>query len=203
MADGRVCYTIGHSTHDIETFLGLLESHRIDALVDVRSVPYSRFASHFNKEPLTHLLKAAGVAYLYFGDSLGARYDAPSLLHENGCVDFSKVMRTQTFIRAIVRIENGLAQGRRIALMCSEKEPFDCHRFALVGRALNRRGVEIRHIVPEGLVSQRDLEERLFEKYKLARHNLLQSEEEALEEAYLRRNLDIGYNAITKEGDEI
>ena len=96
----------------------------------------------------------------------------------------------------------GMGKGYRIALMCSEKDPFDCHRFVLVSRALAERGVTVEHILPDGLVTQKALEDRLLEHYGLPPGDLFHSRDENLATAYRLRNRDIAYNAHTKEGDE-
>ncbi len=203
MAEYGGCYTVGHSTHSIEDFVALLQRYGIDAVVDVRSSPYSRMAPQFNRESLMHQLKREECRYIYLGNMLGARYDDEKLLFSDGLVDFEAVRRTERFQEGVVRVRNGLAKGYTIALMCSEKEPFDCHRFVLVARELSLQGVEVTHILPEITLSQKELEERLFSKYKRSRYNLLTSEDEALAEVYRLRNRDIAYNAFTKEGDEL
>ena len=50
--------TIGHSTHILGTFIGLLLRHQVTAVADVRSVPYSQFQAQFNREALKDALKA-------------------------------------------------------------------------------------------------------------------------------------------------
>ncbi len=199
----RRCFTIGHSIHPMPLFIDLLERHGVDVVVDVRSVPFSRMASHFNRGQIEFFLKEAGKKYIYLGDRLGARHETPDMLFEDGRVDFERVAESASFEEGIQRVMKGIEKGYTIALMCSEKEPFDCHRFVLVSRALSRHGVDVTHILPESTVSQNALEERLFEKYKLPRHNLLMDEEAMLAEVYRLRNRDIAYNAFTKEGDEI
>ena len=201
MTDLR-CYTVGHSTHPMETFIEMLDAHHVDVVVDVRSLPYSRMAPQYNREQLRYALKDSGKKYIDLGEHLGARYDDPELLFEDGIVDFEAVRATERFREGVERVLDGLRKGYGIALMCSEKEPFDCHRFVLVSRALSLEGVEMRHIVPEGIVTQNALEERLFDKYRLPRHNLLESEEAMLAKVYRLRNRDIAYNARTGTGDE-
>jgi len=197
----RRCFTIGHSTHAMPAFIGLLERHGVDVVVDVRSVPFSRMAPHFNRGQIEFFLKDRGKKYIYLGDRLGARHETPELLFADGCVDFEKVAASAAFEEGICRVVKGIEKGYGVALMCSEKEPFDCHRFVLVSRALSRRGIDVEHILPDGSVSQKDLEERLFEKYRLPRHNLLMDEAQMLSEVYRLRNRDIAYNALTKTGD--
>jgi uncharacterized protein (DUF488 family) len=196
------CFTVGHSTHDVTMFIDLLRKHDINCIIDVRSSPYSRYANQYNKEVLNHSLKEANIVYLFLGDQLGARYEDKNLLFDDGKVDFKKVAASPTFQEGIQRVKNGMIKGYNIALMCSEKEPFDCHRFALVSKSLVAEGIEVNHITPDSIFTQNDLEERLFKKYKLSRYELFSSPEENLEAAYRLRNQDIAYNAITKEGDD-
>ena len=196
------CFTIGHSNHSIKDFVTIVKNNHINCIIDVRSSPYSAYSSQFNREYLNEYLKRESIRYIFMGDSLGARYENKNLLFSNGKVDFSKVRLTQEFINGIKRVIDGLQKGFRIALMCSEKNPFDCHRFVLVSKGLQDEGIEIQHILPERIVSNIELEDMLFEKYKISKCDLFHTEKENLELVYKKRNADIGYNALTKEGDE-
>ena len=82
----RVVYTIGHSNHSEETFLGLLRSHRIEVIADVRSRPYSQYSPQFDREALKASLRRAGIDYVFLGDELGARSDIPSCYVRGGAV---------------------------------------------------------------------------------------------------------------------
>ena len=42
-------FTIGHSTRALEAFLGLLKTHGVTVLVDVRTAPRSRHNPQFNR----------------------------------------------------------------------------------------------------------------------------------------------------------
>lgn len=203
----REIYTIGHSILEVDKFISLLKDNNIDTIVDVRSIPYSKFASQFNKETLKHYLKENNIYYIYMGDSLGARYEDKALLFDDGKVNFKKVQETISFQNGISRLEKGLSKGYKIALMCSEKEAFDCHRFVLISEFLARNGISIKHIYPDKVVSQEFLEQKLLKKYekRLPVANLFNPEitdELRLRLAYEFRNKDIAYNAFTKEGDE-
>lgn len=197
-----LCHTVGHSVHTIETFIALLKEHEINCIVDVRSSPYSRFASQYNREILSTELKKSGILYLFMGDSLGARYDDSNLLFDDGKVDFEKVREMESFQAGIKRVIDGMEKGYSISLMCSEKEPFDCHRFILVSKSLQDVGIRVRHILPDGIIENIELEEKLFRKYKLTRQDLFSTEEENVANVYRLRNIDIAYNAHTKEGDD-
>ena len=145
--DGTVL-TIGHSNHPLEAFMELLCRHRVTALADVRSAPWSRFNPHFNREPLAASLKARGIRYVYLGRELGGRSDDPDD-YEDGHIRYDRLARTDRFKDGLDRVARG-ATEHRIALMCAEKEPLDCHRTLLVGRALDERGVKVAHILADG-----------------------------------------------------
>lgn len=194
------CKTIGHSNLTSEAFIDRLQSHEIECLVDVRSQPYARFVPHFNRESLAAALKIVGIKYLFLGDKLGARYSQKELLTADGRVDLLKVGQTDFFRAGIDRVENGIAKGYKLALMCSEQDPLDCHRFVLVSRALSERGYVVEHILRDGgLASQTEVERRMLNLYGLADGQLSlfeepKTEEESLFEAYKRRGLDIAYS---------
>ena len=143
-----VVLTIGHSNHPQETFLGLLERHRVTALADVRSTPFSRFNPHFNRKSLGGALAARGIEYLYLGRELGGRPDEPAC-YEEGRIRYDRVARQERFREGLERVESGVVE-HRMALMCAEKEPLDCHRTLLVGQALHERGMEVAHIHADG-----------------------------------------------------
>lgn len=140
--------TIGHSNHPQETFLGLLERHRVTALADVRSTPWSRFNPHFNRKRLAAALAARGIEYLYLGRELGGRPDDPAC-YEEGRIRYDRIARTERFREGVDRVVRGAAE-HRVALMCAEREPLDCHRTLLVGQALHTRGTEVAHIHADG-----------------------------------------------------
>lgn len=200
-------YTIGHSIYEVQDFIKLLQNNNIDTIVDVRSTPYSKFASQYNRENLKRYLKEKSICYLFMGDSLGARHEDKSLLFDDGKVNFKKVQQTKSFQEAITRLEKGIIKGYNISLMCSEREVFDCHRFGLVSEFLSKNSININHIYPDKIVSQQILEQKLLKIYdkKLPKANLFNpdiTEELQLRLAYELRNKDIAYNSITKEGDD-
>lgn len=201
----RTLYTIGHSIYEIEDFVSLLKKNNINTIVDIRSTPYSKFASQYNREELKYNLKKNEICYIFMGNLLGARYEDKDLLFENGKVDFKKVQETITFQQGVTRLDKGISKGYNISLMCSEKEAFDCHRFGLVSEYIDKNfiDVDVKHIYPDEILSQKDLEKKLLKKYdKHIDYLGLKTDKTPLEQAYLFRNEDIAYNAITKEGDD-
>ena len=126
----------------------LLTRHGVTAVADVRSAPYSRFNPQFNREQFAGSLKASGFRYSYLGRELGGRSDDLSC-YECGRIRYDRLACTPVFRDGLERILRG-AKQYRIALMCAEKEPLDCHRVLLVGHELDKQGVEVAHILADG-----------------------------------------------------
>lgn len=188
-------FTIGHSTHDRNHFLNLLKKYNINCVVDVRSVPYSKYVPQYNKDKLSNFLRENMIYYIHMGDQLGARVKNPSLSNKEGKVVFSRVRRTANFRRGIARLKEGQRKGYQIALMCSEKDPLNCHRTILVSYQLKKEGFTVKHILADGkLKLHSQLEEELVEKIfgKIETINLFEeSQEDKLEEAYHRQNMNM------------
>lgn len=171
---------------------------RINALIDVRSMPYSRIAPQFNKETLAATLQEHGITYAHFAKEFGARHTNPSLLDAEGRVDFDKVRAGESFQQGLSRLDAALELGYNITLMCSEGNPFDCHRFSMISYQLVKDGFEVSHILPDStLIPNTALEEQLLKKYarKLPQNNLFETvtPETQLDIAYHLRGQDVAY----------
>ena len=118
-------WTIGHSNHPIDVFLDLLAQRQIAVLVDVRSSPYSGYASHFNKEAIEHPLRQRDIKYLFLGDLLGGRAEGEQFYDAAGHVLYAEVARSSKFQQGIERLLDGIAKYR-VALMCGEEDPAEC-----------------------------------------------------------------------------
>ena len=181
-------FTIGHSNHPIEHFLELLRRHGVEAVADVRSRPYSRFVPHFGKERLARLLEDAGRDYLFLGQELGGkpvRDDPPQAR-----LDYQARIKEPVFRHGIQTLLDALAD-RRVALMCRERDPLDCHRLHLICRHLRPMALDIRHILPGGEVEEQPAtERRLLERTGNAEMPLFQGAEEAENDEALARAYD-------------
>ncbi len=104
-------WTIGHSNHPLEAFLDLLATHRIDLLIDVRSSPYSRYASQFNRETIDPALQQRKIHYLYLGDQLGGRAADPRFYDNQGRVLYAAVAQSPGFRQGIERLRERLARA--------------------------------------------------------------------------------------------
>jgi uncharacterized protein (DUF488 family) len=185
-------FTIGHSTHSIDAFIALLRRHAVTAVADVRSAPFSRFNPQFNKEALARSLKARGIKYVFLGRELGARSEDRSC-YENGRVQYARLARTKSFHSGLGRVIRG-AHDHRVALMCAEKEPLECHRTLLVARALIEHGVAVHHILADGrLETHGDAMVRLLSVLGLPREDLFRSKQELIEHALALQEERIAY----------
>jgi hypothetical protein len=184
---------VGHSNHTPDTFVGLLRLHRISAIADVRSAPYSRFAPQFNKEAFGPLLTKHRIAYVFLGNYLGARPNDP-LCYRNGTIDFARLCQMDYFQDGLERVRKG-ADRFNLALLCTEKDPVQCHRMILVCRHLRTPSTIIKHILEDGeLEDNRDSERRLMDGLHIATTDFFKTTEDLVEEAYDRQGERIAYH---------
>jgi uncharacterized protein (DUF488 family) len=149
MEDASTAYTVGHSNHSLETFLGLLEQQEIEVVVDVRSSPYCGYATHFNREILQRELRTRRFRYLFLGDVIGGRPAGDEFYDGDGRVRYDRLAESDQFKRGIERLREGI-KTYRVALMCGEEDPTGCHRRLLIGRVLDGEGIRVLHIRSDG-----------------------------------------------------
>ena len=187
-------FTLGHSNHPPELFNRLLLQHGVDEIIDVRSAPYSRYNPHFNHDALQHALDDIGIAYAYLGGELGGRPADRSCYDSDGRVRYDRVAETMQFddaIRSVIRA----ADERRVALLCTEKEPLECHRTLLVARTLAERGLAVSHILADGrLETHHDAMLRLVEAHKLPPHgDMFRTRDDVIADALERQARKFAY----------
>ena len=141
-------FTIGHSNHSTEKFLNLLHLNGITAIADVRSSPRTRVNQDFSQPFIERVLREARIHYIFLGEELGARSSDESC-YEKGRVVYDRLSKQSIFQDALDRIEMD-SEKFRIALLCAEKEPLDCHRCILVSRHLTTRNLPVNHILADG-----------------------------------------------------
>jgi uncharacterized protein (DUF488 family) len=151
----RTIYSIGHSNLDVQGFIDLLKKNGVDCLVDIRSIPQSRFCPQFNKTRLEAVLRENGIQYLYEGASLGGRIKDIDCFIDKKLpekkTDFAKsidynVLKTKSWFNEGIRRVIELNAKNTPALMCMEEDPDKCHRSILVGRRLEEEGIRFIHI---------------------------------------------------------
>jgi len=217
-------YTIGHSIQSIDEFYNMINAFNIDCVIDVRSTPFSQHAPQFNKDNLKFYLKTRGVLYAHFGLEFGARRNdclATTIKDDKEVkqVNFELGVKTDNFRDGIRRLDNALGQDRTIALMCTESNPLDCHRFSFISRYLYDNGYDVSHITRNKatkeieLKSHKELEVRMIKEYLSKKSPELKevgrtlfdeySEEEQRIDAYRLKNRDIGFIPSMEEQEII
>src|SRR5262249_51399088 len=149
-------YTIGHSRHTAERFVGLLRAQQIARLVDVRSHPASRWAPHFGKAALGQMLATHAIEYAFLGRELGGRPDGAEFYGADGAVDYARRAEALDFKAGIERLIE-LARERATAILCAEEDPGRCHRRLLIAPALRRAGITVVHIRGDGRLEPDDV----------------------------------------------
>jgi uncharacterized protein (DUF488 family) len=184
--------TIGHSTLPYERFLELLRRANVTAVADVRSAPYSRHYPQFNRDDLHEELRSDGISYVFLGKELGGRPSERRFYCE-GVADYEKMAQAPEFCKGLDRVIEG-ARKYRVALMCSERDPLDCHRCLLVGRVLAQRGLRVSHIMDNGsMVGHAEIEERLLELSGRNTDDLFAPLSERLATAYRERARKVAF----------
>lgn len=184
--------TIGHSSLNYEQFLALLRGAGVSAVADIRSVPSSRHFPQFNRETLKAGLRSDGIKYVFLGAELGGRPQNKNF-YCDGIADYEKMAGDINFKEGIDRVLRG-AKQYRIALMCSEHDPLDCHRCLLVGRALTERGMAVSHILSNGSqISQSQIEEQLIQECGHGGKDFFAEDKERLIGAYRKRSRKVSF----------
>ncbi len=192
-AERHPVFTIGHSNLEIGKFVALLKQHGIQAIADVRSSPYSQHNPQFNRELLQKSLQEHGIAYVFLGQELGARRSERECYLE-GRADYRLISQTPAFKRGIERVTQG-ATKMRIALMCAEKDPIDCHRCILVTPHLRQEGLQVLHILSDGsLEDHAQTEKRLLQVFALENKELFRSQDEIVADAYKKQGEKVAYH---------
>ncbi|MBC2579542.1 DUF488 family protein [Clostridium sp. DJ247] len=195
-------YTVGHSSHDNIYFLELLKKYNINCIIDIRSVPFSKYVPHFNKNVIKKFLNINGIYCIYMAEEFGAIRTNIDLFHPNGYLDFNKVKELKSFSEGLERLKDGIKKGYKICIMCTEKDPIDCHRSIMIAPELIKNNYSVIHIMPDGSTqTQQQLEDRLLRMYNLnltqqdifSFKKQLEDKNNLIERALKLRNADIGY----------
>jgi uncharacterized protein (DUF488 family) len=190
-------FTVGHSNLDLTDYLQLVITHDINMIGDVRSRPRSYRHPQFNREPLEECLREAGLRYEFLGEALGGRPEDPRLYFPDGRVNYEARRKARDFQAEIDHVMQ-LGESAKIALMCAEEDPLQCHRFLMICPALLERGVAPVHVRRGGtLETQAEAEDRLLRLHNLeafASGSLFAGERaEALQDALRRQANDFAF----------
>lgn len=130
-------YTVGHSRHPIDVFIKLLDLHEVHSIIDVRSLPRSRFCPQFNRAALSEALEDHYIPYLYLGGTLGG---------------FSHLKDGDSLYDRDIQRVVSISKSNNVALMCSEGSHLKCHRGFKLTPTIANLGHKVVHISPTGLL---------------------------------------------------
>ena len=195
MEEKKGFVTIGHGKTELQAFMRILKSYKVNYIVDVRSSPYSKYCPNFNKNVFEIELAKNDISYKWLGNALGGRPSDDSTYDENGIVDYVKLVKTQLFLSGIKELEE-LSVINNVAIMCSEQDPIKCHRFLAISRELARREFRVVHIKGfNSLIKQTNLEDELVKIHfgENVQLDLFSSTDDAVAESYTKQNILCGY----------
>ena len=142
-------FTVGHSTRSIDEFIKLLQAHEIKELVDVRSIPMSRYNPQFNAVELKKYLQQKHIQYKHLKKLGGLRHakkDSINLGWRNASFrGFADYMATPEFSEGLESLMK-IAGEKKTAIMCAESVPWRCHR-SLIADALIKQGWLVQDIM--------------------------------------------------------
>jgi uncharacterized protein (DUF488 family) len=160
-------YTIGHSNLTFEEFAKLLQANGIKMVVDVRSIPYSRYSPQFNREELRERLERLGINYRYLGDSLGGKPRDPAC-YDGNRPSYEKIAQKEFYKAGIEELVQ-IASEYQTAIMCSEEDPHHCHRHQLIAQTLlnEHEDIEVTHIRRDGRLEEGETREKTEKQLSL------------------------------------
>jgi uncharacterized protein (DUF488 family) len=144
-----VVMTIGHSTHSLEEFVQILETHGVEKVVDVRTIPRSKHNPQFNKDTLPKALGKIGYVHISgLGGLRHAKADSPNSGWKNASFrGFADYMQTEEFEKNLAQLIE-IAAKKQLVIMCAEAVPWRCHR-SLIADALMVHKIQVEHIYSE------------------------------------------------------
>jgi uncharacterized protein (DUF488 family) len=148
--------TIGHGRRTLAEFNGLLKTYGVKCLVDVRSIPFSRFNPQYNRKALDENLSHQNISYMFMGDTLGGRPKDDASYDENHNINYQKLKTRPFFKSGMSKLRELSLKEEVTVLMCSESDPAQCHRCKLIGAELVKEGYDVMHIDKDGALKTHD-----------------------------------------------
>ena len=151
-------FTVGHGPQDRVALGDRLTSADVGRIVDVRRFPGSRSNPDVRADALEEWLPVIGIGYRW-DPRLGGRRSIPAgepvadgWWTVGQFAAYAAHTRTAEFGAALDEV---LAEARDtvVAVMCSEFVWWRCHRRLIADVAVLGRGVPVRHLMPDGRLS--------------------------------------------------
>ncbi len=157
-------YSIGHGNKSMDVFIEELLAFGIEYLLDIRTKPYSKWNPQFNLTSLEREIKKRGLGYVFMGDSLGGLPNDRGCYDSSGKVVYDILKEKDFFKQGLDRLMTAGTKGVKLALMCSEARPEECHRSKLIGEELRRHGISLNHIISETKIKPQGSHSRSYKR---------------------------------------
>jgi len=154
---GTTVYSIGHGNKKIEDFIQELKAFEIQFLLDIRSKPFSKWNPQFNQNELKFKIEENGTKYVFVGDTLGGLPEDRSCYDNNGKVVYDLIKEKDFFKEGLERLTTANEKQIKIAIMCSESKPEECHRSKLIGQELLKKKISLKHIISDKMFKSQEM----------------------------------------------
>ncbi|MEE8328326.1 MAG: DUF488 domain-containing protein [Thermodesulfovibrionia bacterium] len=142
-------FTAGYESRDINEFIGQLQEHNIQTVVDVREIPASR-KQGFSKKRLIEHLDSANIKYIHIKE-LGSPKSLRHKLYKDKDYNYffkkyKKYLSTQ--LDTLRSLYNEVIINEVSCLICFEKNASQCHRTIVAEKIkeIDRNGLRVNHI---------------------------------------------------------
>ncbi len=196
-----ILYTYGNIHIDVAALIPLLHRYNINCVVDCRPENNLRILQNTPSNELSATLRQHHIAYLPFFQHFGAF--PPDTLNSSGEPVYRKVIKSDTFLKGIERLENGIGKGYTICIIDNQNDTEKSKRYTLIGEYL-KESCNIIHLLPNGhYTTQSEVAQQIQEKENRQRHRNSTSQElgktgELIAANYLTENgyriLDTNWN---------
>ena len=150
----QTIYTVGHSSLNFMQFITLIQANNITHIVDIRSIPYSKYAPWSDKSRLAELLRPFKIKYTYLGHKLGGK------AIQKGQVSHPLSLTQQMVYDEAIRGLLQLSMLGNLTLLCAEGDPAKCHRQHIIAQTLLDSDAKVLHILKDGTIKEAWREEK-------------------------------------------
>ncbi len=144
----QTIYTVGHNSLNFMQFMSLIQANNITHIVDIRSIPYSKYAPWSDKSRLADLLRPFKINYTYLGHKLGGKNI------RSGKFSNQKRLPSQAVYNEGIKVLVELSMRSHLAIMCAEGDPGKCHRQHTIAQTLLESGAKVLHILKDGSIKE-------------------------------------------------
>ena len=144
----QTIFTVGHNSLSFMQFISLIQANNINHIVDIRSIPNSKYAPWSDKSRLSELLRPFKIRYTYLGHKLGGKkINQPR---------FSKQQNVppQSVYDEAIQVLLQLSMRANLTLLCAEGDPAKCHRQHIIAQTLLDSGTKVLHILKDGTIKE-------------------------------------------------